>query len=1807
MKKEQQAPSLAPHSVPFHRPTGFKSVGRGFLNFSQTFFLFALATITALIVPQQLHAASQAWTNAPVNNAWNTAGNWVGNAVPGAINTSASVTDVATFTNAIFNGIGSASNPITNDVNREIASIIFDGANCGAYVFGNSQADNYLNISQGGFISMSAAVVNPIMFNQGVVVRLPSSTNGRYNFTNNAVPPSAVLVMSAFTNTSASTRPMAITLAGSNTGTNTIIHIDNNNNASGAIQIFKEGPGLWILPTANDIVQKTSAGNVGGIFIEGGTLEVQDPGALGTITIPNLYVTNAVLQADNITLNNAGITLRNGGIFRMNGIGMVNGITVSSISGNSATLATTSPSDILTVGSTVNTLTSGAADSVLHIAGPGTVLFPQPANYAGKWSVDSGTNQISSQGALGTGPNLNINAGSTFDISPMGATVYTLDTKALSANGTGTGVGSTAANVSAAPGATIDFGPKPITLTFTPTSFTGDTGHPALYCSSGALAFHGNTFTIVNASGTPLGLGTYQLVSQASGNISTVGAFVTLVNGAGLAPGCIAEITAVGGSLNMVVTAYTPKPLVWKGTDPTTPATWDRLVSQNWLSAGNPSTFNIYDSVTFNATGSAAPIVTLAGVMQPSSLLVDTSANDYTFTGANGQIAGSTSLIKINPGTLTLATANTYSGGTAISNGVIKLGIDEGISSAGVPGANDLTIVSPGVFDLNNFSNTVNGLNGNGTIDITGGGTSTLNIGLNNDNGVFSGNIQNTSGSLGIFKVGTGTETLSGSNSYVGPTLIDLGTLRVTNQYALGAGNSSVTDNNGTLDMQTSLIVSNLNGGGFVINSSATSNLLTLITNSTFNGVISGKIGVYVAGGTLRLNAANTYSNGTYLGVGAGLAIGSGSSNPGPGPVVASNNAAIGMPSTSGTSPAFAPAVTTVDGATVTFTSASTANNYGNQFIGGPTATNVFTGGNGSIGGSLSFSNFLGTVVMTNGSYRWFASIGGGDNTTFMLVGNGGMFARDPDIIHVGALTGDGGAGGAGGITGPSNPTATYWIGGKGNDSMYEGVISGINNIVKVGPGTLTLDGASATQLATDFLTFTNYQYGPLISYTGNTTVSNGVLKVVVPNDLSSSPNITLATGGILDANSMGTVSNFTDNLGNPNSALSTNGVFNIAAFAVGGTSPAQVVSGAGVIKTTGVINNGTINPGFPGVAGTLTLSNNLTINSGATNYFDLSDNPSTKPSDQLNVSGSINLSGQSYIGVGALNGTIIAGTYPLFRYTGSLSNESGVVPPGPIPNFIVGGDIANLAHATMSANNASGEIDLVVQSINSSNLVWTGMDPVTNLWDVATTFNFTNSLAGTLVQYFQFDNVTFDDTGSNNVQLVGGLAPNSITVTNNGTNYTFTGPGTIIGDTSLTKSGTNYLLLINSSANTFTGGTVINGGIIKAGSESAGNQNDLALGVGPVTINTGGQLRLGGNTGTAVNHFITNAITLNGGTLQAQDGVQHFTNSTVTINTNGGLLTTIFSGKNIVLDSPLVGAGNVTIASGTNIAAGQVILNNTNNTITGSITIATNGNLALVGFAGISNSVTIDVQQGGILDVTGRSNVTWSVNSGQTLKGAGIIRGKLINALAGSTIAPGVAGAIGSLTVTNNNATNTPILTLNGTVNMDINRASAINSDRIVNSNGTNIFGGTLTVNNLGAALQAGDTFQLFTSITNTGGFTTVNLPTLNAGLIWNNTLLLNGRISVTTPVTPPTVQPAITSFSLSFGTNVVLNGTNGQAGATYYLLTTTNVGTPVNQWKTIATNVATGDAYSFTNTNAVTPGAAAQFYMLSSTNFNP
>jgi hypothetical protein len=75
---------------------------------------------------------------------------------------------------------------------------------------------------------------------------------------------------------------------------------------------------------------------------------------------------------------------------------------------------------------------------------------------------------------------------------------------------------------------------------------------------------------------------------------------------------------------------------------------------------------------------------------------------------------------------------------------------------------------------------------------------------------------------------------------------------------------------------------------------------------------------------------------------------------------------------------------------------------------------------------------------------------------------------------------------------------------------------------------------------------------------------------------------------------------------------------------------------------------------------------------------------------------------------------------------------------------------------------------------------------------------------------------------------------------------------------------------------------------------------------------------------------------------------------------------------------------------------------------------------------------------------------------------------------------------------------------------------------------------------------------------------------------------------------------QPGITGFTQS-GDNLVISGDDGLAGQTYYVLGTTNLALPLNQWTTVATNIPgeTGD-FTITLTNAVNPNVPQNFYIL-------
>lgn len=153
-------------------------------------------------------------------------------------------------------------------------------------------------------------------------------------------------------------------------------------------------------------------------------------------------------------------------------------------------------------------------------------------------------------------------------------------------------------------------------------------------------------------------------------------------------------------------------------------------------------------------------------------------------------IAGSSSLKLRGSGTLILAGANTYTGETDISSG--KLSVTGSLSDIA-----PVTVASGATYNVDT-SDTIGALDGAGTVSTSTAGTKVLTLGGNsNFNLNFPGVIQDGSGKLEIVKIGTGTQTFSGTNTYTGNTTVRAGTLAVNNIAGLGSTTGGTTVESG--------------------------------------------------------------------------------------------------------------------------------------------------------------------------------------------------------------------------------------------------------------------------------------------------------------------------------------------------------------------------------------------------------------------------------------------------------------------------------------------------------------------------------------------------------------------------------------------------------------------------------------------------------------------------------------------------------------------------------------------------------------------------------------------------------------------------------------------------------------------------------------------------------------------------------------------------------------------------------------------------------------------------------------------------
>ena len=272
-------------------------------------------------------------------------------------------------------------------------------------------------------------------------------------------------------------------------------------------------------------------------------------------------------------------------------------------------------------------------------------------------------------------------------------------------------------------------------------------------------------------------------------------------------------------------------------------------------SAGN-ATITVCDDCSAGFTQSATAdqsYITASGAgssAEPGgsiTLADETTAGEATFVLEGGSAPDA-------PGAeMTFFESATAGNATIMINGGVNGGGGAGLffSGSSSGGTARLTISGNGQMDLSGHGRrllTIGSLEGDGLVYL---GARSLAVGSNNLSTTFSGVIQDggsSGGSSGaISKVGAGTLTLSGVNTYTGGTTVSAGILNVANRTGSATGTGAVNVNAGTLG-----------GSGIIAGAS------TIGTGSSVGAFLTPAVGTNKQA-TLSIQSALTFnSDATY-------------------------------------------------------------------------------------------------------------------------------------------------------------------------------------------------------------------------------------------------------------------------------------------------------------------------------------------------------------------------------------------------------------------------------------------------------------------------------------------------------------------------------------------------------------------------------------------------------------------------------------------------------------------------------------------------------------------------------------------------------------------------------------------------------------------------------------------------------------------------------------------------------------------------------------------------------------------------------
>ncbi|MFG1091919.1 autotransporter-associated beta strand repeat-containing protein [Salmonella enterica] len=1074
-------------------------------------------------------------------------------------------------------------------------------------------------------------------------------------------------------------------------------------------------------------------------------------------------------------------------------------------------------------------------------------------------------------------------------------------------------------------------------------------------------------------------------------------------------------------------------------------------------------------------------------------------------------IGGTGSVVKSGDKTLTLSGTNSYTGGTTISGGTL-------------------------------VANNVEAL---GTGDVTNNATLELNTGGDFDNAI--------SGSGQVVKSGDKTLTLSGANSYSGATTISGGTLIATHVNALGTG---AIDNRASLllDASGQFTVTDLtteSGGNTEIGAGSTLQATTLtqksdstltinLNGNTVDPVIhaasqvslAGTLDITGVGDVLDSDPASTDDLDTFT-------------------LIASDKTIAGdfeKLTVAGMDADLADFITVdgrIDDTGKQYELTTALTWYADRDDAVTDAHGTFNLTNAD--GSFAVNTVLENVDATLDP----ASATGWDGTSLIKQGAGTLILN-AENTYTGGTTISGGtlvatnvdALGSGDVT--DDATLELNTGGT-----FDNAIGGSGNVVKSGADTLTLSGSN--------------------SYTGGTTISGGTLvasnvEALGTGDVTNNATLELNTGGDFINNIGGT--GRVEKSGDDTLTLSGSNTYTGGTLINGGTLVASNVEALGTgdvtdnatleLNTGGTFDNAISGSGQVVKSGdeTLTLSGTnsytggTTISGGtlvATNVEALGSGDVTDDATlELNTGGTfdnaisgsgqvvksgdkmLTLSGANSYSGGTLisDGTLVASNVEALG-TGDVTNNATLAlnTGGDFTNNISGsGQVVKSGDDTLTlsgANSYTGGTTISGGTLVATNVDALGTGDVTNssTLELNTGGTFDNAISGS-GQVVKSGDETLTLSGSNTYTggtLISGgtLVATNVDalgtgdVTDNATLELNTGgtfDNVISGSGQVVKSGDDTLTL--SGSNTYTGGTLINGGTLVA-------SNVEALGTGDVTDNATLELNTGGTFDNAISgsgqvvksgdetltlsgtNSYTGGTTISGGTLVATNvealGSGDVTDdATLELNT-GGTFDNAISGSGQVVksgDKMLTLSGANSYSGGTLISDGTLVASN----------------VEALGTGDVTNNATLELNTGGDFtnNISGSGQVVKSGDDTLTLSGANSYTGG--TTISGGTLVATNVEALGSGDVTNN-----AVLELNtgGTFDNAISGSGQVvkSGDKTLTLSGANSYTGGTTIND--GTLVANDVNAL-----GTGDVTDNAVLELNTGGDFDNAISGSGQV---------------------------------------------------------------------------------------------